>query len=254
MVLFNLFTSSLVTFLTYCFIKWQLYTKSKVHFSPTLKNETIIHKLGNLDFIPTFFLPHFILQLLCNEFKKRPIIKYQREYLISEDGGLISLDWVVKENHNHDKLLIILHGLTGGSNTCYIRDTVEGFINTGYKIVVIQYRGINDTPLFTPMIFHGGFTNDLLFSLRHIRKLNKHLPCYCIGVSMGANIFTKLLVTHSEELQDIKGFVSISNPYCYTEVEKRNTGTWMEYLMVMLKQRFLQQHKTLLGLNQSTLT
>jgi predicted alpha/beta-fold hydrolase len=253
MVLVNIVTSSFLTFITYCFIKWSFYTKSKTHYQATSKNEDIIKKLGNLDFVPTFFLPGFILQLLCNELKTKPIIKYKREYLISEDGGLISLDWVIQDTDNYNKLLVILHGLTGGSNTCYIRETVEGFLNQGYRIVVIQYRGVNDTPLFTPIIFHGGFTSDLLFSMQHIKKSYKDLPCYCIGISMGANIFTKLLVTHHNEMGYIKGFASISNPYDYNEVEKRNTDTWMEYLMVWLKQRFLLQHKTLLGLNTSNI-
>ena len=251
MVLFNIIAFSFLTFFIYCLIKWALYTRSKVYYKRTPENEKLIDNLGNLDFIPTFFLPNSIMQLICNELKKRPEIKYKREYLINEDGGLISLDWVIKPNDKFDKILVILHGLTGGSNTCYIKETVEGFLNTDYKIVIIQYRGINDTPLFTPMIFHGGFTSDLLFSMRYIMGKYADIPLYCIGVSMGANIFTKLLVTHKKDLPNVKAFVSLSNPYCYAEVEKRNTGTYMEIIMVMLKQKFLSQHKTLLGLNES---
>jgi predicted alpha/beta-fold hydrolase len=248
----NILGYTFLSFLTYCFVKWNFYRNSKIKHKNIPENEKIVKALGDIDFTPTFYLPNFLTQLICNELKTRPIIKYQREYLTNEDGGVISLDWVIKPNNHYNKILVILHGLTGGSNTCYIRETVEGFLESDYKIVIIQYRGINDTPLFTPTIFHGGFTNDLLLSMRYIKSAFKDIPCYTIGISMGANIFTKLLVTHKEEFVGyIKGFVSLSNPYCYNEVEKRNTGTWIEYLMVALKKNFLQQHKTLLGLNKS---
>jgi predicted alpha/beta-fold hydrolase len=250
MVFLNIVTFLFLVYFIYCLIKWLFYTKSKIFYKATQQNEKLISNLGNIDFTPTFYLPNWFTQLIFNELKKRPEIKYKREYLINTDGGLMSLEWVVKPNDHFDKILVIQHGLTGGSNTCYIKETVQGFMNTNYKIVIIQYRGINDTPLFTPLIFHGGFTNDLLFAMRYIMKRYKDIPIYTIGISMGANIFTKLLATHKEEFAPIKAFVSLSNPYCYAEVEKRNTSTFMEYLMVWLKKRFLSQHRPLLGLNK----
>jgi predicted alpha/beta-fold hydrolase len=235
-------------FLAYCLIKQLFYTTSKVHSQENPQNRQILSRLGSLDFIPTFFLPNFILQLLYNEFITKPIIKYKREYLKTVDGGLVSLDWVVRESENFDKLLVLLHGITGGSNSCFIRDTIEGFKDTNYKIVVVQYRGVNDTPLLTPQTFHGGYTDDLLLSMRYIRSKYTGTPCYCMGQSMGANILTKFQATHYDEFGGyIKGFVSLSNPYDFKEIEKRNIGTWIEYFMVKLRQKSMEQHRTILG-------
>src|SRR5689334_5238890 len=102
----------------YCLIKWLFFNKTKMLYKNTTKNEHIIEKLHPLDFKPTFWLPEFYTQILYNELKKKPEIKYRREYLTNDDGGILSLDWVVKENDSYSKLLVILHGLTGGSNTC----------------------------------------------------------------------------------------------------------------------------------------
>jgi predicted alpha/beta-fold hydrolase len=228
------------------------YTSSKAYYQHNTKNKTLIEKLGDLVFVPTFLLPNFFMQCAYNELMPKPIIKYKREYLTTEDSGLISLDWVVKENDSYNKILVILHGITGGSNSCYIRDTIAGFMNTSYKIVVVQYRGVNDTPLLTPQMFHGGLTDDLLFAMRNIRSRYNTLPCYCIGQSMGANVFTKFLAQHSAEFKDyVKGFVSISNPFDYNEIVKLNIGTWVEYFMVLVRQKSIKPLKSFLRLNSS---
>jgi predicted alpha/beta-fold hydrolase len=244
---------SVFSFIIYCFVKkMKIFNKTKLYFKKTERNEKLIKAMGDLTFTPSFFLPNTVFQISYNEFKQKPKLKYKREYITNTDGGLISLDWVIEEeNAKYDKLFVILHGLTGGSNTCYIKETILGFIGKGYKIVVIQYRGINDTPLLTPLMFHCGFTYDLQFSLRYIRD-KYDLPMYCMGISMGANIFTKFLATYYEEWKGIiKGFISLSNPYNLDEVEKINRGTMMEKLILLLLKGYFRRNKNLLELNES---
>jgi predicted alpha/beta-fold hydrolase len=244
---------SVLAIFAYCLIKrLKSSNRTNIYYKKTNLNEKIVSSLGNLTFIPSIFLPNSLLQISYNEFKPKPKIQYKREYITNTDGGLISLDWVIQDkNEKFDKLFVILHGLTGGSNTCYIKETILGFIDKGYKIVVIQYRGINDTPLLTPLMFHGGFTDDLLYSLRYIHR-RYNLPMYCMGISMGANIFTKFLATNYEEWKGIiKCLISLSNPYNLDEVEKRNRGSLMEKLILILLKNYLRKNQNLLELNES---
>jgi predicted alpha/beta-fold hydrolase len=178
-------------------------------------------------------------------------MKYKREYVTTPDGGLLSFDWfidkaTVNNPNNFQKLLIILHGLTGGSEASYIRETIKAFAEyDGYKIVVIHNRGINDTPLITPYPFHAGFYYDYLYALNLIRNRFPDKLCYALGVSMGANLFTQLLTKETCMNDYIKGFVSVSNPMNLNIGEKRNRGTVIDMVLRNAFKKYLEKHNIL---------
>ena len=230
----------------------QFFNKTKILFKNCEKNQDIIKSLIPIHYKPTIYLPTFMMQLIFHEISPIPKMSFVREYIQVSDGGVISFDWVINKNpeKKHDKLLIILHGLSGGSETNYLREIISGFLKKGgYKIVIIHNRGINDTPLFTSIPFHAAFTSDLKHSIQNIRSRYPETLCFCLGVSMGANIFTKLLAYDYSFNDYIKCFVSISNPLNLFESEKRNRHTILgNYIYLSLKS-YLEKH-TVLRTNQ----
>ena len=62
-------------------------------------------------------------------FHKAPIVNYERQRLELKDGDFIDLDWLLK--NNHDRLLIITHGLEGNSERHYVRRTAKYFHDLG---------------------------------------------------------------------------------------------------------------------------
>jgi predicted alpha/beta-fold hydrolase len=179
-----------------------------------------------------------------NEIKPNIKINFKRELLKTEDGGMISLDWAVRPiDTKETRLIVILHGLTGGSESSYIRDIVHGLLeNENNKIVVVQYRGINDSPLLTPKSFHAGDTTDIHFALNYLRKEYSQLACYTIGTSMGANILVKLFSQDHSFDDYIKGFVSISNPFDILTLEERNRGNVVDYFLRRRQQSYIKRH------------
>lgn len=187
---------------------WTFYKKSD-------KNEKILKKMGFLDFRPSFFLPNWLFQVAYTAMHPRPIMKFIREYIELEDKAVFSFDWVVDSipNMKYERILVIMHGIAGGSETNYVRELIEGFQRTKkYKIVVFQNRGINDTPLFTPYPFHCSYYQDMGIALNLIKERYPGLICNVVGVSAGANLFTFLLANDLEINKYVKSFVSISNP------------------------------------------
>ena len=77
------------------------------------------------DYKPTFYLSHPFLQSIYNAFEKRFHFSYERQELFFEDGGHIALDWTKKmDSELAPPVLLIVHGLTGGSECNYIKEII----------------------------------------------------------------------------------------------------------------------------------
>jgi len=139
-------------------------------------------------------------------FRSEIKVKFRRQYIETDDGGVISLEWPNDKDVNFDKLLVILPGLTGDASDPYIKEIIQEFDQyKGYKIVVLQYRGVANIPLFTSKSYHCGYTDDLSYVMNYLYEKYPDKRCYVIGCSMGANIFTLLFSKHHELKSYIKG-------------------------------------------------
>lgn len=234
----------------------QIHSSHEVHFNSLNKlNQDLLNSMLPIDYKPSFYMLSCLAQMAFNERQTKKVVEYKRQYVATHDLGVISLDWVLTpktlsnplnyENlEKDDKLLVIMHGLTGGSEANYIRDIVEKFCEVErLKIVVVNYRGISESPLLTPFTYHIGYYHDLLTAMEFIREKYPDLRCYALGTSMGANIFCKLLANHHEFDDYIKGFINVSNPFNAFEVEKRNRNGVLDYFLSKRKIAYVQEHK-----------
>ena len=71
-------------------------------------------------------------------FHKALMVNYQRQRLELKDGDFIDLDWLLK--NNHDRLLIITHGLEGNSERHYVRRTAKYFYDLGWEVLAWNCR------------------------------------------------------------------------------------------------------------------
>ncbi len=211
-------------------------------------NKFIINQLGDIDYKAPLHLPSCMMQMIYNEVKQTVNIDYKRELIDTHDGAVISLDWApINHNSQCDKILIILHGLTGGSESSYIREIVDEYSKIeGFKVVAVNYRGINGTPLTTPSIYHAGFTEDIKTAIYYIKQNHPELRCYALGTSMGANVLAKLFANTREFDGYVKAFLSISNPFNCGEVEKRNRGRVLDKFLVRRQLKYLAKHEEVL--------
>ncbi len=210
-------------------------------------NQNMVNILSSNRYIESPLLPACLLQMIYNEVKSSPHIPYEREYLAMPDDGCVALDWV-KIGRNAKNTLVILHGLTGGSESTYIREIVDEFLESSdYQIVVVNYRGISGSPLLTTAIYHAGYTDDFAYVMKHLREKLPDTKCYLMGTSMGGNIITKFLGNHHEHNDYIKGFVSISNPLNCHEVERRNRGYLIDYFILRRQKNYIKKHHYMLS-------
>ncbi|TPX58042.1 hypothetical protein SpCBS45565_g08086 [Spizellomyces sp. 'palustris'] len=171
-------------------------------------------------FSPTPYLANGHLQTifaaLFADYAK-PRIEYTRELIYFPDGGNVALDWhpalpPSASEHVKTPIIVILHGLTGGSHETYVQDVVEEVAQRGYRAVVSNFRGCAQTELTSEQLYCGAYTGDLRYALDYIRRRCPDAPLFGVGFSLGANVLTKFVGETGESCPFI-GAVAVANPF-----------------------------------------
>lgn len=214
----------------------------KLYYKATKENLEILSHCKDLHsgvFKPTFYLPLASLQVIYGaKYDPVPFVPFDREQVILKDKGAIALDWgpIHKSYSGKDakkmRILFILHGLTGGSETNYVRHAVLNASRYGFRPVVYHNRGVN-SDLTTEKYHNVGEIEDISEILQYIQKENPEARIYGLGISIGANILSNYAGELKEE-SIIKGFVSIANPYdiyeCSKHINKWNKSLYDYYM------------------------
>ncbi len=124
---------------------------------------------------------------------ERPI-EFTRRFLQLADGGMIALDWLSSWQPGQP-LLLLLHGLTGGSQENYMQHIADAASEHGYCVVVQTARGCNETELATAKGFSACWTADVRATTRFLRgMIGESTPFFAAGVSLGGSILSRFLV------------------------------------------------------------
>ena len=122
-------------------------------------------------------------------FRERPHLAFQRESIETTDGDFFEVDWV--HSSGKDKLVVLLHGLEGSSQSQYILGTADLFRNTGYSVAAINFRSCGGTINRGKQLYHSGFTEDL----EQFLSINRHAydQIFLIGFSLGGSVVMNYL-------------------------------------------------------------
>lgn len=230
-------------------------TMKTIYMKKSVENISLINSMEPLDYVPSFFTPTYISQALYLEYSSSLKLEFKREYLINpEDNGLISIDWCISSLKGNraafDKLLIIVHGLAGGSEQNYVRDIIEEFRHK-FQVLVIHNRGINDTPLSTPKFYHAGFVSDLKHTVEYLKLNFKFKFRFLLGVSIGANITYKFLANDRSYDNYFTGFINISNFFNQLAAMVRNANTITDYFLLQSKKGYLRKHEAIMSADKT---
>lgn len=192
-----------------------------------------------------------------------PRMSYRRELLSLKDGGQIALDWMENDCDDESPVILILPGLTGASQSEYIKCLVKAGNSLGARVVVFNNRGLGGvelkvTSLFhifrllvcfligivffffsqTPRLYSAANLEDLSEVIDHLSKTCKNVKVGATGISMGGLVLGNYLATHSEQARKIftackiisvpwdvqKGTLSIEKPYLNSMLGKHLTS------------------------------
>lgn len=141
-----------------------------------------------------------------------PNVHYSRELVKLSDGGTLSIDWANDQLADVNRVMIIFHGLTGGSEQLYVRTCVSQALSRGYRVGVMQMRGINGTPMTSCKLANAGVSEDLREGLEVVHRHYPTAKIAAIGMSMGANLVLKY-AGESQQSCLLSAAVAISCPF-----------------------------------------
>lgn len=143
--------------------------------------------------------------------RKTTHLERQRERLWLDDGDFLDLDW--HGLHNLDApLVLVLHGLTGSSNSPYVAGLQKALAAQGWGSVALNWRGCSGEPNLLARSYHSGASEDLAAVISHLRAQRPLAPLYAVGYSLGGNVLLKHLGETGDN-SDLLGAVAVSVPF-----------------------------------------
>ncbi|KAI1910211.1 hypothetical protein LOZ53_003278 [Ophidiomyces ophidiicola] len=109
-------------------------------------------------------------------------------------------------------MLVILHGLSGGSHELYLRHVVSPLLEMGWAACVVNFRGCAQSKVTSSILYNARATWDLRQLVKWLSQKFPNRPLFGIGFSLGANILTNYLGEESEACC-LKAAVICSNPW-----------------------------------------
>lgn len=103
-----------------------------------------------IKFWPTFWCVESRAQTVFASLLRQQVLPeliYRRELLTLEDGGEIALDWSEHNCEDNSPVILILPGLTGASQSEYIKCLVTAANNIGARVCVFNNRGLGGVAL-----------------------------------------------------------------------------------------------------------
>ncbi|KAK9843739.1 hypothetical protein WJX81_004527 [Elliptochloris bilobata] len=214
-------------------------------------------------YCPTFWATNAHVQtLLCVLRGKLMSPGYARQKLTTPDGGTIALDWF----RGCDEpgalpitapVLLVLHGLTGGSREGYCKLICAAAAAKGWRAVVLNYRGCAGLPMTSPRCYSAAFTDDVHQAVCEVRQRFPGAPIVAAAYSLGAVILTKYLAEADTghwpgEGSGIAGAALVSNPLCLHASSAALSRPWtLPYLynlgLALRLRQYLREHSSALA-------
>lgn len=181
---------------------------------------SLTHLPYTTPFVPASGLNNPHLQTLWGPlWRKRTLLARTRERMWLKDGDFLDLDWH-GPHQAEAPLVLVLHGLTGSSNSPYVAGLQKAMADQGWASVALNWRGCSGEPNLLSRSYHSGASEDLAQVIAHLRALRPLAPLYAVGYSLGGNVLLKYLGESAADSQ-LLGAVAVSVPFRLDESANR---------------------------------
>ena len=141
------------------------------------------------------WLPGGHAQTIWPYLQPRPVVRRRRQRVDTPDGDFWDFDWVdANEGEPAKPLVVLLHGLEGGSDSHYARTLMAAVTALGWRGLIPHFRGCSGEPNRAPRAYHSGDFAELDAILAAIRaRVTAETVIYAVGVSIGGSVLINWL-------------------------------------------------------------
>ena len=170
-------------------------------------------------------------------FRRQTIPERHRERLELADGDFINLDWYGPED-GIKPLTVLLHGLTGCSQSKYIVGLQEKLARDNLPSVAMNFRGCGGEPNNLTIGYHSGISSDLELILQELHRRSPNRTLRAVGYSLGGNVLLKYQGEKGDQSL-LNAAVAVSVPFELGQCSKRIDHGFSR----VYRNRFMQEMK-----------
>jgi len=184
-------------------------------------------------FKPAWWLPNAHAQTIWPQLVRSTTkIKFQLERLELPDGDFCDLVWT---ENNSGPIIIVLHGLEGSINSHYAGNMLAALHHSGWRPVLMHFRGCSGIHNRNARSYHSGETGDLKFLIETLSTRHKSTQLAAVGFSLGGNVLLKYL-GEEQDNTSLVAAISISVPFeLSASADRLNIGFSKLYQRHLLK-------------------
>jgi predicted alpha/beta-fold hydrolase len=141
------------------------------------------------EYVAPRWLPGGHAQTIYPSLRPPPRVPLARERWDTPDGDFIDVD--LAGAADAPRVIVLFHGLEGGSDSHYARAIAAAAGAAGFRIALPHWRGCSGEPNRTRRAYHSGDSDEVDWILKKVLTWGKEI--HAIGVSLGGNAMLKWL-------------------------------------------------------------
>jgi predicted alpha/beta-fold hydrolase len=163
----------------------------------------------------------------------------RRERWDTPDGDFVDVDRV--DAPDGAPLLVLFHGLEGGSSSHYARALLAAARARGWRAALPHFRGCGGELNRLPRAYHSGDSDEIDWMLRRLAR-EPGGPLYAAGISLGGNALLKWLGERGDEAGTVvRAAAAVSAPVDLTAageaLERGFNRVYTKNFLVTLKRK-----------------
>ena len=130
---------------------------------------------------PFYYLNGHFETILPSLLRNVKGVEYEREQIETPDDDFLNIDWLKNEN---GRVLVISHGLEGGSDRHYAKGLAKLFFQNGWDVAAWNNRSCNGEMNKQKILYHHAASYDLRSVVDHVEATGGYQEIALVGISM----------------------------------------------------------------------